>query len=155
MTSKSPFDNEGISAYVKSGITSSSNNGDNTYYDVGVRAAFKLSEKFAVKFNFSHYEVKDWAQTDDRMYVDAGPGNPDRVVSRTGNETAFNALSRYGDEITQNLNFQEIALATPQVRGLVAQGIAAAIGLPSAAFVPDSAIDGQIAQAIPSVSTTV
>lgn len=155
MTSKSPFDNEGISAYVKSGITSSSNNGDNTYYDVGVRAAFKLSEKFAVKFNFSHYEGKDWAQTDDRMYVDAGPGNPDRVVSRTGNETAFNALSRYGDEITQNLNFQEIALATPQVRGLVAQGIAAAIGLPSAALVPDSAIDGQIAQAIPSVSTTV
>ena len=155
MNSKSPFDDPGISAYVKSGITSSSNNGDNTYYDVGIRAAFKLSDKFAVKFNFSHYEGKDWAQTDERMYVDAGPGTPDRLVTRTGNELAFDALSRYGDEITQDLDFQEIALANPQVRGLVAQGIAAAMGLPSADLVPGSAIDGQIAQALPAGETTI
>ncbi len=155
MNSKSPFEDEGISAYVKSGITSSSNNGDNTYYDVGIRAAYKLSDKFAVKFNFSHYEGKDWAQTDENMYVDAGPGNPDRAVTRTGNELAFNALSRYGDEITQNLNFQELALANPLARGLVAQGVAANLGLPDPSLVPASAIDGLISQAVPGGVTTI
>lgn len=155
MTSKSPFEYEGVSAYVKSGITSSSNNGDNTYYDLGVRAALKLSDKFAIKVNLSHYEGKDWAQTDDRMWMDAGPGKADRTITRTGDELAFDALSRYGDEITQDIDFQSIALATPAVRGLVAQGIAAQLGIPDPSLVPASAIDGQISQAIPAGSTTI
>jgi len=155
MRSKSPFDSEGVSAYVKTGINSSSNNGDNTYYDVAVRAAFKLSDKFAVKFNVSHYQGKEWAATDDRMYIDGGAGNPDRLVSRTGNELAFDAANVYGDEVTQNIDFQQIALNTPEVRGLVGQGIAAALGLPDVSFVPSAAIDQQISTAVPAGQSTI
>ena len=39
MLSKSPFDFQGISAYVKTGLTSQDAAGDNTYYDFGIRAA--------------------------------------------------------------------------------------------------------------------
>lgn len=99
MRSKSPFDSPGISAYAKSGINSSSNNGDNTYYDVAVRAAFKLSDKFAVKFNVSHYQGKEWAATDFRQYEDRGAGVADALTSRQ-NQTVFNGLNLYGDEVT-------------------------------------------------------
>ena len=44
MTSKNPFDDQGISFYAKSGMTSSSNAGDNRFIDVGIRAAHKFSE---------------------------------------------------------------------------------------------------------------
>lgn len=156
MRSKNPFDSPGVSAYAKSGINSSSNNGDNTYYDVAVRAAFKLSDKFAVKFNVSHYQGKEWAATDDRMYVDAGAGNADRLVSPTGNELAFDGANIYGDEVTNTFNFQEIALVTPAVRNGVAAAVAAATPqIPSAEFVPDAVIDQQIQGAFPNEDTVL
>lgn len=99
MRSKSPFDSPGVSAYAKTGINSSSNNGDNTYYDVAVRAGFKLSDKFAVKFNVSHYQGKEWAATDFRQYTDRGAGVADGLISRQ-NQTVFNGLNLYGDEVT-------------------------------------------------------
>ena len=99
MSSKSPFDSPGVSAYAKTGINSSSNNGDNTYYDVAVRAAFKISDNVAIKFNVSHYQGKEWAATDFRQYADAGAGKSDVITTRT-NETVFNGLNTYGDEVT-------------------------------------------------------
>ena len=156
MRSKSPFDSPGVSAYAKSGINSSSNNGDNTYYDVAVRAAFKLSDKFAVKFNVSHYQGKEWAATDDRMYVDAGAGNADRLVSPTGNELAFDGANIYGDEVTNSFNFRDIALGNAAVRGGVAAAVAAATpGIPSAEFVPAAVVDAQIAAAFADEDVTV
>ena len=49
MRSKNPFDHSGISAYVKRGITSQEAAGDNDYTDLGVRFAYKFSDKFAAK----------------------------------------------------------------------------------------------------------
>ena len=123
MRSKSPFDSEGVSAYAKTGINSSDNNGDNTYYDVAVRAAFKLNEKFAVKFNVSHYQGKEWAATDDRMYVDRLAGNADQLVEGRGNSTVFDGANIYGDEIALDFDFKEIARNTDAVRGLIGQSV--------------------------------
>ena len=53
MQSKSPFDFQGISTYMKTGITAQEAAGDNPFYDIGVRAAHAFSDKFAVKANFS------------------------------------------------------------------------------------------------------
>lgn len=155
MRSKNPFESEGVSAYAKTGINSSSNNGDNTYYDVAVRAAFKVSEKFAVKFNVSHYQGKEWAASDDRMYVDRLAGNPDQLLERRGGETVFDAANVYGDEVAIGLNFYDIARSTPEVRGAVQQqvlGGAVAAGLAPAAVLDnpslfpglDATVDGAI-----------
>ena len=136
MRSKSPFDSEGVSAYAKTGINSSDNNGDNTYYDVAVRAAFKLNEKFAVKFNVSHYQGKEWAATDDNMYVDRVAGQADQVVARRGGETAFDAANVYGDEIIQSgLNFQQIFVGS-----LVAAGQAPAAALSNPGLIPGASL---------------
>ena len=56
MRSKNPFDNAGISAYVKTGLTSQEAAGDNNYTDFGIRAAYKFSEKFAAKVNFGYLQ---------------------------------------------------------------------------------------------------
>ena len=122
MRSKNPFDSEGVSAYAKTGINSSSNNGDNTYYDVAVRAAFKLNEKFAVKFNVSHYQGKEWAATDDRMYVDRLAGNADQLIDGRGNRTVYDGANIYGDEIALDFNFYDIAMNTPSVRAGIGAG---------------------------------
>ena len=130
------FESEGVSAYAKTGINSSQNNGDNSYYDVAVRAAFKLSEKFAVKFNVSHYQGKEWAATDDRMYVDRVAGQADGTVTRGQNDTFFDAANVYGDEIIQqNVNLQQIF-----VGGLVQQGLAPAIALTDPSLVPGASL---------------
>ncbi|MGC6480216.1 MAG: TonB-dependent receptor [Flavobacteriaceae bacterium] len=138
MRSKSPFDSPGVSAYAKTGINSSSNNGDNTYYDVAVRAAFKLSDKFAVKFNVSHYQGKEWAATDFRQYEDRGAGVADALTSRR-NQTVFNGLNLYGDEVTlQALGEAALGVANLDVatfggaliqRGLLPAALAPALPL--------------------------
>ena len=64
MNSKNPFEHPGISAYVKSGVTTQDAGGSNPYQDLGFRIAHKFSDKFAAKVSFSVAEGTDWsAQT--------------------------------------------------------------------------------------------
>ncbi|MGB5272423.1 MAG: hypothetical protein WBN39_00075, partial [Flavobacteriaceae bacterium] len=48
MTSKNPFDYQGISTYFKTGLTSQEAAGNNNYYDFGIRVAHAFSDKFAM-----------------------------------------------------------------------------------------------------------
>ena len=100
MRSKSPFDFQGISTYLKTGITSQEAAGDNPYYDVGVRAAHAFSDKFAVKANFSFMQGEDWyaTRTDDVNNPGADRSNP-----------AYDGLNVYGDEVSTPLNFDALA----------------------------------------------
>ena len=104
MTSKNPFEHQGISVYGKTGITSSSNAGDNNFVDVGIRAAHAFSDKFAAKVSFSFLEGTEWYATDYNQYIDNGAGNPDSIVPVAAGQTAFDQLNIYGDEVTQNIN---------------------------------------------------
>lgn len=94
MQSKSPFDYGGISAYVKQGITSQELNGDNSYTDVGVRAAHKFSEHFAAKVNFGWLEGTDW-----------GADNQTDKLNRglTRDDLDFDGVNIYGDEVATNI----------------------------------------------------
>ncbi len=94
MTSKNPFDFEGISAYYKQGITSQEAAGDNTFVDFGVRVAHKFSEKFAAKANFSYLEGTDWFAVSE---VDVM--NPGRDRSHPN----YDGLNIYGDEVSTNI----------------------------------------------------
>lgn len=100
MRSKSPFDNAGISAYFKGGITSQEAAGDNEYKDYGIRMAYKFSEKFAAKVNFAYLQGTDWAANDTsgingRGFIDGS--------STRENDPNYNGVNIYGDIASTSL----------------------------------------------------
>ena len=94
MKSKSPFTNEGISAYAKYGQTSQKAAGNNEYYDYGVRAAKKFNDYFAAKANFTYMKGTEWHATD---YSDKD------VAGRDRSHHNYNGMNVYGDEASTNI----------------------------------------------------
>ncbi len=101
MTSKNPFDHQGVSAYFKGGITSQEAAGDNEFYDYGVRFAHAFSDKFAAKVNFAYLRGTDWFATSEVNVL-----NPD--TDRT--DPNYDGLNVYGDEVSTNIRGVGIAL---------------------------------------------
>ena len=102
MTSKNPFNEDGISTSLKRGITSQESAGDNTYTDFGIRVAHKFSEKFAAKANFGWLKGTDWAatsQVDNDMIGGTRATNPN-----------YNGINVYGDEVSTNIKQVGFAL---------------------------------------------
>ena len=100
MTSKNPFDHQGVSFYAKTGITSSDNAGDNNFVDAGVRVAKAFSDKFAAKASVSFLSGTEWFATDYRDFENPG---------QTRLDPSFDGLNIYGDEVSTSLDFDEIA----------------------------------------------
>ncbi|TSE04283.1 TonB-dependent receptor [Aquimarina algiphila] len=94
MTSKNPFDHQGISAYFKGGITSQDAAGDNEFYDYGIRLAHKFSDKFAAKANFSYLRGTDWFATNTVNVLDTATDRSD---------PNYDGLNVYGDEVSVNI----------------------------------------------------
>ena len=94
MNSQSPFEKEGVTAYLKYGVTSQIAAGDNRYYDLGVRASKTFSKYFAAKANFAFMSGTDWYATDYRDQLNPGA---DRGFYN------YNGLNVYGDEVSTNL----------------------------------------------------
>ncbi|MFN5554774.1 MAG: TonB-dependent receptor [Chryseotalea sp.] len=94
MTSKSPFDYQGVSAQFKTGFTNSDAQGEaNPYNNFGIRFAKAYNNKFAFKLNFSYFKAEDWVGNDykqDRLRANSETdlsGAPD-----------FDGVNTYGDE---------------------------------------------------------
>ena len=96
MTSKSPFDDQGISYVMKSGVTSQKAAGTNNYVDTSIRMAYAFSDYFAAKATLSYLKGTDWYAVDYRD--EANPSS----TSHTGNP-AYNGLNVYGDEVGTTL----------------------------------------------------
>ena len=94
MTSKNPFDHQGISAYYKRGITSQEAAGDNEFYDMGIRAAHAFSPKFAGKVNLAIMHGTDWFAN---SIADV------EMPGRTREDPGYNGLNVYGDEVATNI----------------------------------------------------
>jgi outer membrane receptor protein involved in Fe transport len=94
MRSKNPFDFEGISGYVKQGITSQDAAGDNSYTDVGIRMAHKFTEHFAAKVNFGWLSGTDWV-------ADNYDGKPGTGATRAS--VGYDGYNVYGDEVGANI----------------------------------------------------
>ncbi len=101
MRSKNPFEYQGISASVKRGITSQKAAGENPYTDIGVRAAHKFSDKFAVKWNFGFLEGTDWAANSVVDKLDP---------SRTRADLNYDGINVYGDEVATNIKSVAVTL---------------------------------------------
>ena len=95
MRSKSPFDHSGVSGYVKQGITSQESAGDNNYTDLGIRMAYKFSDKFAAKVNFGYLNGTDWFATN--LEDKDTPGG-----TRASNIN-YDGVNVYGDEVSTNI----------------------------------------------------
>ncbi|NNM22925.1 MAG: TonB-dependent receptor [Flavobacteriaceae bacterium] len=94
MRSKSPFDHEGISVYMKRGITSQEAAGDNDYTDFGIRAAHKFSEHFAAKVNFGLLTGTDWAANSQVDKLNRG-------IDRSAID--YDGVNVYGDEVSTDI----------------------------------------------------
>jgi outer membrane receptor protein involved in Fe transport len=95
MRSKSPFDHSGISGYIKRGITSQEAAGDNDYTDLGIRMAYKFSDKFAAKVNFGYLKGTDWAAANEEDKLNRG---------LTRADIDYDGVNVYGDEVSTNIN---------------------------------------------------
>ncbi|GAB5563568.1 MAG: TonB-dependent receptor [Winogradskyella sp.] len=94
MRSKNPFDHSGISAYVKGGVTSQEAGGTNEYTDLGIRLAYKFSDKFAAKVNFGYLKGTDWFATNAEDRFNRG---------LTRDDLNYDGINIYGDEVSTNI----------------------------------------------------
>ena len=98
MTSKSPFDHQGISLSYKDGLTSQDAAGDNKFYDVNIRMAHAFSNKFAAKATLSYLDGTEWFATDYRNTFEGAYTSGDRNSDRN-----YDGLNVYGDEVSTNI----------------------------------------------------
>jgi outer membrane receptor protein involved in Fe transport len=101
MRSKSPFDYQGISASVKQGFTSQEAAGNNSYTDIGIRAAHKFSDKFAIKWNFGYLNGTDWAATSEVDKLNPGATRAD---------LNYDGINVYGDEVSTDIKDVAVTL---------------------------------------------
>ena len=94
MTSKSPFVDQGVSAYLKYGVTSQEAAGTNGYYDFGVRFARAFNKYIAAKANITYMQATDWYATNYNDKTRAG-------VDRTN--PSYDGINVYGDEAATNI----------------------------------------------------
>lgn len=100
MSSKDPFEYEGLSAMVKGGFTVQEANGTNPFGDFAMRYAKVFNEKWAVKVNLGYLTATDWAANDDSYHIT--PQNvfrKDQLLSLPRSHPNFNAVNVYGDEV--------------------------------------------------------
>lgn len=97
MTSKSPFQYQGLSAYAKGGVMSANNRTTATtpFYDAAFRYAKAFNNKVAFKVGVSYLTAKDWQATD---YRDQGFSNGNTLESgNRANNPGYDGINIYGD----------------------------------------------------------
>ena len=92
MTSKDPFNYQGLSAQVKTGITDGRS--VDPLFGASVRYAKAFNDKFAFKINLSALQAQDW-QADDYT----SQRSPDILGDLSPGDPAFDGINLYGDEV--------------------------------------------------------
>jgi iron complex outermembrane receptor protein len=97
MTSRSPFNDQGISFSYKQGLTSQVAAGDNNFHDVSIRMAYVFSDKFSGKATLSYLKGTEWFATDYRNTRNGEYAVGDRSLND------YDGLNVYGDEVATDL----------------------------------------------------
>ncbi|WP_304517917.1 TonB-dependent receptor [Cecembia rubra] len=103
MNSKNPFQYQGFSAQIKSGIMDQNTRSNPTtgFYDFAARYATAFSDKVAMKFNVNYLRADDWQANDFRdqsLLNGFGIENGTRETN-----PGFNGVNIYGDETNVNM----------------------------------------------------
>ena len=127
LTSKNPFEYQGLSIYAKTGV----NHVDEEYHpmslyqDYGFRYAKAINNKFAFKITASYLNAQDWIAAD---YRDQGPANfgvLERGATERGNNRFYDGLNTYGDFQISTGTVADLAGPNPTiaaVRNLIPDG---------------------------------
>ena len=100
ITSKNPFDHEGINVYFRSGITQQEAGGDNEFTDLGIRFAKKLSDKWAVKASVSAKQGTEWVAADTRHKRECSNcGDGSIVEGYDPRSPDYDAVNEYGQQL--------------------------------------------------------
>jgi iron complex outermembrane receptor protein len=151
MTSKNPFQYQGLSAYAKTGIMSASNRSTATtpFYDAGFRYAKAFSDRLAFKLSASYISARDWQANDFRDQGFANGFTPEN--GNRQNNPGYDGLNVYGDA-SANLNaFQstiaqllplpvaQIALISPDLARIIGgvNQLSAATKIPATQIIND------------------
>ena len=122
MNSKNPFQYQGLSASVRTGIMDESgrSNPSTGFYNFSARYAKAINNKFAYKVNVEYLKADDWQANDfrDQSLLN---GNSIEGGSRENNP-GYNGVNVYGDET--NVNMSSVA------QSLVAAGLLPGAALP-------------------------
>ncbi|MFY9242288.1 MAG: TonB-dependent receptor [Polaribacter sp.] len=97
MTSRSPFNDQGISFSYKQGVTTQAAAGTNDVYDYNIRMAYAFSDKFAAKATLAYLQGTEWFATDHRNTRNGEYAVGDRSLND------FDGLNIYGDEVATSL----------------------------------------------------
>lgn len=105
ITGKNPFKYQGVSVLYKQGIMHLGDKAErdpSPYYNVGVRWAQKLGDRFAFKVAAEYIKAQDWVANDYRNYKRSGatgtviPGNRQ-------SDPNYDGINVYGDETSFNI----------------------------------------------------
>ena len=139
MTSKNPFNYQGVSFQYKGGVNhvndNNTNQGVQEYKQFDLRLAKAWNDKWGFKTSFSFLQAKDWAATDTRNF--------DRTARQLkggdrNSDPNYDGINVYGDEISQNMI---------NVAQSVQNGIIAGINTATAGAIPNirNSLDGAFA----------
>jgi len=106
MTSKNPFDYQGLSFIAKAGMMHVGNNSDKItpLSDLSIRYAESIGNRVAFKINASYLKATDWYAEDYRDVGDINNPNSTRETNQ-----GYDGVNVYGDEAIVPVNLQEIA----------------------------------------------
>lgn len=126
MNSKSPFTYQGVSAYVKTGMMSASNRNQphTAFYDVAVRFAKAVNDRFAFKVNAAYMTGTDWHATDYRDQSFLNGATLQNNDNNIRNNPRYDGVNRHGDV---NINLYD-ALYANGMPGDGSDGSSAALG---------------------------
>lgn len=125
MSSKSPFDYEGLTLSVKGGLTNAQNDQINPLYGGDVRYA-KTFGKFGFKVTASYFGATDWLANDYKTDIVTGekytaettePGKGNRPAS-------FNGVNTYGDEAAlSTVPLGQLQMLQPATANAIINGV--------------------------------
>lgn len=100
MQSKSPFDYPGLSAVLKAGMTRQGEANLQPYTDMGIRFAQVINEQWAYKIMAGYQAFTDWTVDDDSYHITPTKiPFADQLLALPAGWPAFDAVSRFGDEV--------------------------------------------------------
>lgn len=130
MNSKNPFQYQGLSANIRTGVMSEKSRSNPTtgFFDGAIRYAKSFNDKVAFKLNAAYLQANDWQASDTR---DQGlvNGSPLATGTRAGN-LGYNGVNVYGDETNVNLRNGLRANLTAPVAANPLFGISQLTGVP-------------------------
>ncbi|HEY5390916.1 MAG TPA: carboxypeptidase-like regulatory domain-containing protein, partial [Hanamia sp.] len=104
INSKDPFRYQGLSVEAKSGVMNINNNdrGASPYYNLSLRWAKKISDKFAFKIGGEFVQAKDWVANDYRDYDRLATTGGLKAGTRS-TDPNYDGVNVYGDETTADI----------------------------------------------------